>query len=131
MWKLRDGSDAAVFANGVMVSRALEAAEALAKEGVSVRVLNVSTIKPLDRDAIIGHAEGVRAIVTAEEANIIGGLGRRWSRRCGVCGTRPVDFVGVQDSFGASAENHDILLNHYGLTTRAVTEAVRRLLATA
>jgi transketolase len=131
VWKLREGSDAAVFATGVMVSRALEAAEALAKEGVSVRVLNVSTIKPLDRDAIIGHAEGVRAIVTAEEANIIGGLGSAVVEAVRGVRHAPVEFVGVRDSFGASAENYEILLNHYGLTARAVTEAVRRLLATA
>jgi len=113
------------------VSRALEAAEALAKEGVSVRVLNVSTIKPLDRDAIIAHAEGVRAIVTAEEANIIGGLGSAVVEAVRGVRHAPVEFVGVRDSFGASAENYEILLDHYGLTARAVTEAVRRLLANA
>jgi transketolase len=128
VWKLREGSDAAVFANGVMVSRALEAAEALAKEGVSVRVLNVSTIKPLDRDAIIAHAAGVRAIVVAEEANIIGGLGSAVVEAVRGVRHAPVEFVGVRDRFGTSAENYEILLDHYGLTTQAVTEAVRCLL---
>jgi transketolase len=128
VWKLREGSDAAVFANGVMVSRALEAAEVLAKDGLSVRVLNVSTLKPLDREAVTAHAAGVRAIVTAEEANVIGGLGSAVVEALRGVSHAPVEFVGVQDRFGVSAENYEILLQHYGLTAAAVASAVRRLL---
>jgi transketolase len=128
VWKLRDGTDAAVFASGVMVSKALEAAEALAKEGVSVRVLNVSTLKPLDREAIVTHAAGVRAIVTAEEANIIGGLGSAVVEALRGVRHARVEFIGVQDSFGLSAENYEILLRRFGLTAAAVADAVKGLL---
>ena len=128
VWKLRDGTDAAVFASGVMVSKALEAAEKLAKEGVSVRVLNVSTLKPLDREAIVTHAAGVRAIVTAEEANIIGGLGSAVVEALRGVRHAPVEFIGVEDSFGLSAENYEILLQRFGLTAAAVADAVKGLL---
>jgi transketolase len=131
VWKLRDGTDAAVFASGVMVSRALEAAEALAKEGVSVRVLNVSTIKPLDREAVVGYAAGVRAIVTAEEHNVMGGLGSAIVEALRGVRHAPVEFIGVQDSFGISAESYEPLLSRYGLTAGAITEALKRLLASA
>jgi len=131
VWKLRDGADAAVFAGGVMVSKALEAAEALARDGTSVRVLNVSTIKPLDVEAVIANASGVRAIVVAEEASIIGGLGAAVVEALRGVRHAPVEFVGVRDSFGASAENYEILLQHYGLTAVAVAEAVKRLLGKA
>jgi len=128
IWKLRDGFDAAVFASGVMVSKALEAAEALAKRGISVRVLNVSTIKPIDREAVMRFAEGVRAIVTAEEHNLAGGMGSAVVEALRGVRHAPVEFVGVQDSFGRSAENYEILLQHFGLTAAAVADAVERLL---
>ena len=131
IWKLRDGSDAAVFASGVMVSKALEAADALAKRGISLRVLNVSTIKPIDREAVMTFAEGVRAIVTAEEHNLAGGMGSAVVEALRTVRHAPVEFVGVQDSFGRSAENYDILLQHFGLTAAAVTNAVERLLGLA
>jgi transketolase len=131
LWKLRDGADAAVFASGVLVSKALEAAEALAQDGTSVRVLNVSTIKPLDVDAVIASAGGVRAIVVAEEASTIGGLGAAVVEALRGVRHAPVEFVGVRDSFGVSAENYEILLRHYGLTAAAVAEAVKRLLRKA
>jgi transketolase len=114
---LRDGSHAAIFASGIMVSKALEAATALASEGISARVLDVGTIKPLDREAVIRFASGVDAIITAEEHSVIGGLG-----------SAVVEFVGVPDSFGISAEGYDDLLAHFGLTSDAVANAVRTLL---
>jgi transketolase len=129
--RLRDGSDAAVFACGVMVSKALEAAEALAKEGLSVRVVNVSTIKPLDRDAVVAQADGMQAIVTAEEHNVFGGLGSAVVEALRGVRHAPVEFIGVQDSFGLSAENYEILLRHFGLTAAAVADAVKRLLGKA
>jgi transketolase len=131
VWRLRDGSDAAVFASGVMVSKALEAAEVLAKGGISVRVLNVSTIKPIDREAVVAFADGVRAIVTAEEHNLVGGMGSSVVEALRGVRHAPVEFVGVQDSFGQSAENYEILLQHFGLTAAAVADAVRRLLQAA
>lgn len=129
--RLRDGSDAAVFACGVMVCKALEAAEDLAKEGLSVRVVNVSTIKPLDRDAVVAQADGMQAIVTAEEHNVFGGLGSAVVEALRGVRHAPVEFIGVQDSFGLSAENYEILLRHFGLTVAAVADAVKRLLGKA
>lgn len=131
VWKLRDGADAAIFASGVMVSKALEAAEALAKDGVSVRVLNVSTIKPLDREAVVGYAAGVKAIVTAEEHNLVGGLGSAVVEALRGVRHAPVEFIGVQDSFGISAESYEPLLARYGLTAAAVAGAVKRLVVAA
>ena len=126
--RLRDGSDAAVFACGVMVCKALEAAEDLANEGLSVRVVNVSTIKPLDRDAVVAQADGMQAIVTAEEHNVFGGLGSAVVEALRGVRHAPVEFIGVQDSFGLSAESYEILLRHFGLTAAAVADAVKRLL---
>jgi len=126
--KLRQGRHAAIFASGVMVSRALEAANTLEKEGVSARVLNVGTIKPLDRQAVIRHAAGVDAVVVAEEHSIIGGLGSAIVEALRAVPHAPVEFVGVPDSFGISAENYDGLLAHFGLTSEAVAGAVRTLL---
>ncbi len=129
IWKLREGGDAAVFASGVMVSKALEAAEALATEGVAVRVLNVSTLKPLDRDAVMAHASGVRAIVTAEEHSVVGGLGSAIVEALRNARHAPVEFIGVPDSFGVSSESYEPLLSRFGLTAAAVAGAVKRLLA--
>ncbi|HUZ16962.1 MAG TPA: transketolase C-terminal domain-containing protein [Spirochaetia bacterium] len=129
MTRLRDGSDAAIFACGVMVSRALEAAEKLAAEGISVRVVNASTIKPFDAKAAIEHSRGVRAIVTAEEHSIIGGLGSCVVEALRRVAHAPIEFVGIPDSFGLSAENYDLLLERFGLTADAIARAVKGLLA--
>jgi len=125
---LREGSHAAIFASGIMVSKALEAATVLAAEGISARVLDVGTLKPLDRDAVIRYASGVDAIVTAEEHTIIGGLGSAVVEALRGIAHAPVEFVGVPDSFGMSAENYNVLLAHFGLTSNAIFEAVTTLL---
>ena len=126
--KLREGSDAAIFASGIMVSKALEAAGTLQVEGISVRVLDVGTLKPLDREAVIRHAAGMDAIVTAEEHSVIGGLGSAVVEALRGVGHAPVEFVGIPDSFGISAESYDSLLAHFGLTSEAVAKTVRTLL---
>jgi Transketolase, C-terminal subunit len=126
--QLREGQDAAIFAAGIMVSRALMAADALSKEGISVRVLNVSTIKPLDREAIIKYASGVDAIVTAEEGSIIGGVGSAVVEALRGVSHAPVEFVGVNDTFGVSAEGYDELLTRFALTSDAVANAVSTVL---
>ena len=125
---LRDGSHAAIFASGIMVSKALEAATALASEGISARVLDVGTLKPLDREAVIRYAGGVDAIITAEEHSVIGGLGSAVVEALRGVAHAPVEFVGIPDSFGISAENYDVLLAHFGLTSDAISKAVRTLL---
>ena len=128
LYTMREGKDVVVFANGVMVSRALAAAEELAAEGVSVKVVNVSSVKPLDRKAVIECAKGVKAVVTAEEHSIIGGLGSAIAEALRLERGVPLDFVGIEDLFGTSALNYDELLVHYGLTAQAITAKVKGLL---
>ena len=123
---LRDGSDVTVIATGIMVSAAVEAAESLAEEGISVRVLDMHTIKPLDEEAVIKAANETGKIVTAEEHSVIGGLGSAVAetvvRNCPV----PVEMVGQKDVFGESGKP-DELLKKYGMTAGDVVEAVKKL----
>ncbi|GAA0583972.1 transketolase family protein [Rhizomicrobium electricum] len=126
--QLRDGRHVAIFAAGVMVSIALEAAKTLEAEGISARVVNVSTIKPLDRDAIVRYAAGVEAIVTAEEHSLIGGLGSAVMEALRSVAHAPVEFVGVPDTFGVSAEGYDGLMARYGLTPATVVKTAKALL---
>ncbi len=127
MTQLRDGEEVVVFANGVMVKKALEAAESLEEEGVSVRVVNVSTIKPLDVDALKGFCRGVRAVVTAEEHNIHCGLGSAVAEALSM-ERLPIGFVGIEDSYGTSAKNYEELLERYGLTKEAIARKVTEAL---
>lgn len=125
---VREGRDAVVFANGVMLHKALEAAELLAAEGVSVRVVNVSTVKPLDKAAVMKAAAGCWAVVTAEEHSVIGGLGSAINDA--LVGVKNLNFgmVGIDDRFGTSAANYEELLEYYGLTATAVADRIRQLI---
>lgn len=112
---LADGKDVTIVATGIMVDMALEARKLLAADGINARVINIHTIKPIDRDIITKAAAETGAIVTAEEHNVIGGLG---SAVCDVvCETKPVPVVkvGVEDKFGKSGKV-PVLLEEYGLT---------------
>ena len=126
--QVRDGADVTVVATGIMVAMAIEAAEKLAEEGISVRVVNIHTIKPIDRDIIAKAARETGAIVTAEEHNIIGGLGSAVAEvvteECPV----PVVRVGVKDEFGHSGKVPP-LLEMYGLTPEKVAEAVKKAIS--
>ena len=110
-----------------MVSQAMAAAEELEKEGISVRVVNLSTIKPLDVEALKGFCEGVKGVVTAEEHNVYGGVG---SAVCeALSGSRlPIKMVGIEDTYGRSAENYQLLLETYHLMPADVAEAVKAVL---
>lgn len=123
---LRDGSDYTVIAAGVMVSEALEAAEQLAKEGISVRVIDMHTIKPIDADIIVKAAKETKGIVVAEEHSVIGGLGGAVAEV--VCQRQPVKMklVGVMDTFGESGKPAE-LLKKYGLTAENIAMAVKGL----
>lgn len=113
---IADGDDVAIIAIGIMVDEALKAREALAKENISARVINMSSVKPIDVEAIKKAAKDTGAIVTAEEHTIIGGLG---SAVCEVTAEEyrvPVKRVGVRDVFGQSGEV-DELMHAYGLTS--------------
>ena len=121
---LREGTDAAVIATGLMVNEALNAAEALAAEGVSVRVINIHTIKPLDEEIVLKAAKDCGTIITAEEHSIIGGLGSAVAECvCAGCPV-PVRRVGVNDTFGHSGPAVE-LLKQFGLSAEHIAEVVR------
>ena len=124
---MRDGSDAVVFATGVMVSRSLEAAEELGRKGISVRVVNVSTIKPLSREDLLRYSDDMKAIVTAEEHSIIGGLGGAVCEALSETGKR-IGIIGINDEFGRSAAGYEELLDVYGLTATHVCSKVIEML---
>ena len=126
--KLREGSDVTIVATGMLVASALEAAESLAAEGVSAEVINIHTIKPLDKQIILESAAKTGHVVVAEEHSVIGGLG---SAVCDVLSEAlptPVRKVGVQDTFGESGPGA-ALMAKYGLDADGVIAAVRELLA--
>lgn len=125
---VREGSDAAVIACGLLVGQALEAADQLAAENINVRVINMHTVKPIDRDAVVKAARETKAIVTAEEHNVIGGLGSAVAEV--LTATVPVvqEMVGVKDTFGESGAPAD-LLEKYGLTAKAIVAAVKKVIA--
>ncbi len=125
---IRQGSDVTVFAHGYMVYKALKAADTLQEQGISLRVVNVSTLKPLDEQAIKELAGDVKAVVTVEEHTIIGGLA---SAVAYVMRGRaiPMEAVAIQDCFGQSALSYEELLEHYGLTDTAIVKAVKKVLA--
>ncbi len=122
---LRDGSDASVIANGVMAPMALEAAARLEDEGISVRVLDMHTVKPLDTDAIVKAAAETGAIVTAEEHSVIGGLGSAVAETLAEERPTPMERVGIMDRFGESSRSYTALMAKMGLTSDAIEEAVR------
>lgn len=124
---LREGGDAAIIACGIMVSAALEAADLLAGEGVSVRVLDMHTVKPLDVEAVVEAARATGAVVTAEEHSILGGLGGAVAEALGENCPVPMHRVGVRDTFGESGKPGE-LLEKYGLTPAALAQAVREVL---
>ena len=121
---LAEGTDVTIVATGVMVDMALTAAEQLKADGISARVINIHTIKPIDRDIIIAAAEQTGAIVTAEEHNIIGGLGSAVAEVVGETVPVPVIRVGVNDSFGKSGKV-PALLQEYGLTPENIAEKAK------
>ena len=125
---LRDGSDVTVIATGMMVQEAVKAADALKAEGVSVRVIDMHTIKPLDEELVLKAARETGAIVTSEEANVIGGLGSAVCECVSAGCPVPVVRHGVNDEFGRSGAAKKVLAA-YGLTADGIVESVRKALA--
>ena len=125
---VREGTDVTIMATGTMLYMAIEAAEKLAEEGISARVTNVHTIKPIDKEDIIEAAKTTGCIVTAEEHNILGGLGSAVSEV--VCENCPVPVlrVGVEDKFGKSGKV-PALLEAYGLTTENIVAKAKAAIA--
>jgi transketolase len=113
---------------GVEVSRALEAAKLLEQDGVSARVVNMATIKPIDSELLARCAEETGAIVTAEDHNIHGGLGGAVAESLATTRPCPIEFIGVKDVFGASGEPEE-LATLYGLTAPHIAKAAKRAIA--
>lgn len=120
-----EGHDAAIIANGIMLSRALDAAEKLSAEGIEVQVSEMATLKPIDRDEIVRLARETGAIVTAEENNIIGGLGGAVAEVLVEEIPTPMERVGIPDVFADTA-SQDELLEEYGLTVDHIVQSVKR-----
>ena len=124
---LREGNDATIIACGMMVNEALIAADMLKEENINARVINMSTIKPIDTELIIKAAKETKAIVTAEEHSIIGGLGSAVSEVVSENHPVIVKKVGINDSFGESGTPNE-LLEKYGLTAKNIVEKVKEAL---
>ena len=124
-YALREGKDIAVFACGYMLGQALEAAEALSGK-ISVKVINVPTIKPLNQKMVIELAAECKAIVTAEEHNVQGGLGSAIAEIFAE-NPKPIQFVGIMDSFGCSAHSYKDILEYMGLTKEHVIHAIENM----
>ena len=120
---LREGNDVAILATGLMVSEALEAAKLLEEKGVKARVINVSTIKPLDKETVLKAAKECKFIVTSEEHSVIGGLGSAVSEYLSEVYPKKVIKHGIQDVFGQSADGETMLTN-YGLRAKNIVEIV-------
>jgi transketolase len=121
---VRDGNDAAIIATGFMVHAAIEASSILKNEGINARVIDIHTIKPIDKELIIKAARETGAIVTAEEHTVMGGLGGAVTEVVSENYPVPVKLVGVQDKFGKSGKP-DKLVEIYGLTAANIVEKVK------
>ncbi|MDO4546916.1 MAG: transketolase C-terminal domain-containing protein [Clostridia bacterium] len=131
---MREGDDAVIYATGYMVYRAMEAAKLLEGEGISVRVINVNTIKPLDVEGVRKYAQGVKAAVTLEEANIYGGLGSAVCETlaCAPAISRvPVCVMGIKDTYGTSSNDYEQLLEAYGFAISDIADKVKDALKLA
>ena len=123
---VRDGKDVSIIATGFMVHRALAAAETLAGAGISARVVNIHTIKPLDKELIIKCAKETRGIVTAEEHSVTGGLGSAVAEALAAAHPAPMAFVGVENTFTETGD-YESLLKKYGLTAENIVEKAKNL----
>ena len=126
--QLKEGSDVTLVATGLLVGTALEAAEQLKNEGINARVINIHTIKPIDKDIITTAARETGAIVTCEEHNVIGGLGSAVAEV--LCETCPVPMmrIGTQDVFGKSGKPNELFVE-YGLTAEAIVDSAKKAIS--
>ncbi len=125
--QLQEGTDVSIFANGHMVWEALQAAEMLHEKGISAEVINIHTIKPLDEEAILRSVQKTKAVVTAEEHQIAGGLGELIAGLMARHQPYPIEMVGVQDQWGQSGKPAE-LMAHYGLKDVNIVAAAEKVL---
>jgi len=121
---MRQGTDATIIAVGIMVAKALEAADILARQGIDCRVINMHTLKPLDETAVVKAASETGAIVVAEEHLAQGGLGSRVAQTVAKEKPVPMEFVNLGDKYAMSGKAEE-LLQRYGLTARDIEESVK------
>ncbi len=121
---LKDGNDACIIACGLMVSKAVEAAKELTKNGIDTAVINMHTIKPIDKETILKYNSKCKVLVTVEEHSIIGGLGSAVSEVIAGTGKAKFDMIGIEDKFGHSG-NPDKLFEEYGLTVDNIIKKVK------
>ncbi len=126
--QLTEGKDVTIIACGLMVQEALKAEKLLKEEGISACVIDMHTIKPIDRELILKAAEKTKAIVTAEEHNVIGGLGGAVAEVLSSAYPVPLEIVGVKDCFGHSGHPEE-LLKHYGLAPEDIVAAAKKAIA--
>jgi len=126
--KLSEGKDISIFACGHLVWKAIEAGKILEAEGISVEVINLHTIKPLDVEAIVASISKTGCAVTAEEHNVIGGMGDAVAQVAAKHCPVPIEYIGTQDTFGESGTPNQLLAK-YGLDTPNVVEAAKKVLA--
>ncbi len=124
---VQDGKDVTVVATGIMVNEAMNAADQLKKEGFSVRVIDIHTIKPIDKDIIIKAAKETKGIVTAEEHSVIGGLGSAVSEVTSAQAPVKIKMIGIKDRFGQSGKP-DELMKEYNITADDIVKACREFL---
>ncbi|MCH2022348.1 MAG: transketolase family protein [Saprospiraceae bacterium] len=124
---LNEGTDVSIFATGHLVWKTIEAAKQLEREGISCEIINIHTIKPLDTTAVLKSAAKTKAVIVAEEHNILGGLGESISRVLSQNNPTIMEFVAVKDTFGESGKVPDLIAK-YGLDTIDVVNAVQRVL---
>ena len=126
--ELKEGNDVTIVATGLMVNEALEAYETLKAEGINARIINIATIKPLDKEIILKAAKETGAIVTAEEHSVIGGLGSAVAEYLSEAYPVPVLKVGVQDTFGKSGPANE-LLGIFGLRAKDIVAKAKEAVA--
>jgi transketolase len=126
--KLRDGKDVTLIGTGLLVFEALEAAEILKQKGIEASVIDIHTLKPLDRELLLAQAKATKAFVVAEEHLVFGGLGSAVSQLISQEFPIPVEFVGIEDTYAESG-NPDDLLKKYGLTSQHIAQAAEKAVA--
>ncbi len=125
--RVREGGDVALIGTGLMVSHCLEAAEELEKHGISARVINMSTLKPIDQKEIIDAAKEIGAVVSVEEHSVIGGLGSSIASVLSQISPVPLEIMGVPDVFGSSGKPDD-LLKHFKLMPEDIVETAKSVI---
>jgi transketolase len=127
-WMVNEGTDVSIFATGHMVWEAIKAGELLEAKGISAEIINIHTIKPLDEEAVLKSAAKTKCVVTAEEHNVLGGLGESIARTLSLNTPTPIEMIGTQDTFGESG-TPDQLMEKYGLTANHIVEAALKAIS--